>query len=353
MRSLDVAVIGGGPAGAAIALRLARRGVDVALYEPSAYDQVRMGETLPPSINPLLRELRIWLDFVALGALVSHGTAAAWGGDEVTARSFLFCPYGNGWHVERARFDRMISKAAEKSGATLLPARVRRVRRAVGGFDIDAEIPARAAAIVDATGRAARISRGLGARHIRSDKLVCAARMFPQRADELLRDTFVEAVEHGWWYTAPLPDGQRIVACFTDAPIAARMELGTPEGWAAAAAAAEHIGPVTAGRATGPVRVVSAAAHRLHPCAGPGWLAAGDAALAMDPLSSGGVTSALRMAKAADDALLTGRRSPYAQLVEGLAVDYARQYSESYGWETRFPSADFWLARRMPSARCG
>jgi flavin-dependent dehydrogenase len=346
MKSLEVAVIGGGPAGAVTALRLARRGVDVGLYEPPAYERTRMAETLPPSINPLLHELRVWAGFQALGALPSYETTAVWGADEVSATSFLFSPYGNGWHVDRARFDRMLSIAAKQSGAAVFPAKVRRVRSASGGFDIDAEIPARAEVVVDATGRAARISRGFGARHIRSDRLVCAARLFPARTGELPGDTFVEAVEHGWWYAAPLPDGRRLVACFTDAPIAARTALGTADGWAAAAAATGHLRQFVTAPAAGPVRVVTAAGHRLHPCAGPGWLAVGDAALAMDPLSSGGVTSALRTASAAADALSAGDGSSYAELVDEFASAYSRQYAEVYGWETRFPRAEFWQARR-------
>jgi 2-polyprenyl-6-methoxyphenol hydroxylase-like FAD-dependent oxidoreductase len=49
----DVAVVGGGPAGAVTALLLARAGRDVVLYQQSHDDALRLGETLPPSVNPL------------------------------------------------------------------------------------------------------------------------------------------------------------------------------------------------------------------------------------------------------------------------------------------------------------
>ena len=42
--------------------------------------------------------------------------------------------------------------------------------------------------------------------------------------------TVVEAVEDGWWYTAPLPDGRRVLAFFTDADLpAARIAYDTAQ----------------------------------------------------------------------------------------------------------------------------
>uniref|UniRef100_UPI003F693E2E hypothetical protein n=1 Tax=Amycolatopsis solani TaxID=3028615 RepID=UPI003F693E2E len=82
------------------------------LYERSAYDGLRMGETLPPSVNPLLRELGLWDRFLAAEPMPSYLTASAWGGPEVAERSFVFSPYGHGWHTDRAAFDRMLADAA-------------------------------------------------------------------------------------------------------------------------------------------------------------------------------------------------------------------------------------------------
>ena len=171
-RWVDVAVIGGGPAGAATALRLARDGASVQLYERSHYDRPRMGETLPPTVNPLLRDLAVWDRFAALGSVPSHQTASAWGGVEVAERSFMFSPYGNGWHADRAAFDEMLVVAAADAGVAVeRGASVRAVRQlgpmspTVGrGFAVDGRVPVRAGWVVDATGRSARIALSLGAR---------------------------------------------------------------------------------------------------------------------------------------------------------------------------------------------
>ena len=76
--SFDVVVAGGGPAGSAMALDLSRRGLRVALIEQSAYENFRVGETLPPEIRRLLTELGVWERFMASDRVESHGIRSAW-----------------------------------------------------------------------------------------------------------------------------------------------------------------------------------------------------------------------------------------------------------------------------------
>jgi 2-polyprenyl-6-methoxyphenol hydroxylase-like FAD-dependent oxidoreductase len=79
IETFDVLVAGGGPAGAAVALCLARQGCRVGLLEAAAYDSPRYGETLPPEINPVLSDLGLWKAFQALSPLEAPGIVSVWG----------------------------------------------------------------------------------------------------------------------------------------------------------------------------------------------------------------------------------------------------------------------------------
>ena len=197
-RATDVAVVGGGPAGAVTALLLARAGRDVVLYEQSHYDFLRLSEALPPSVNPLLCKLGLWERFAALQSMPSCQTANAWRAAEP---------------VDRARFDAMLVDAAEQAGARVLrSARVGKVSRSNAGLRVEADEPVSAVAVVDATGRTARVARALGANRVQFDRLVCVARVFAIGSAPP-GDTFIEAAPDGWWYASPLPDQRRISRC--------------------------------------------------------------------------------------------------------------------------------------------
>ena len=112
----DVVVVGGGPAGCATGLALARAGYSVEVVErhPEAYRCV--GEVLPPAIRQPLTVLGLWDEFLASSALPSYGVRSVWGGHTAAHRSFLFDPQGPGWHVDRAEFDAMLRRSAVAAG---------------------------------------------------------------------------------------------------------------------------------------------------------------------------------------------------------------------------------------------
>ena len=63
---------------------LAQRGCSVALLERSRFDELRVGESLAPASQPLLIDLGVWSQFLALQPLPSYGTRSLWG--EATPR---------------------------------------------------------------------------------------------------------------------------------------------------------------------------------------------------------------------------------------------------------------------------
>src|SRR5262245_33962529 len=141
---------------------------------------------------------------------------------------FLRDPDGHGWHLDRTRFDAWLRHTAVARGAMLLmPARLLSIRRGDEGWQVriatsGGEQIVSAALAIDAGGRAAPLARQIGARRRTSDRLVCGwVHGFACPMGRGCGLTVVEAVEDGWWYTGPSPEGRRVLAFLTDADLPA------------------------------------------------------------------------------------------------------------------------------------
>src|SRR5690606_17058894 len=136
----DVAIVGGGPAGTAAALTLCRYAARGAVVlERGDYSEPRVGEALGPGARPLLDYLGIERMIEAAGHRRAHALAAAWGGGEVLTLDFLLTGRGEGWHLDRNRFDRSLADAAREAGAVVLTrARVAAARRVGNRWRIQA-----------------------------------------------------------------------------------------------------------------------------------------------------------------------------------------------------------------------
>jgi 2-polyprenyl-6-methoxyphenol hydroxylase-like FAD-dependent oxidoreductase len=354
--SFDVAIVGGGPGGAATALSLRAHApaLSVVVIEASHYEAVRIGETLPPPVRSLLAHLGVWDAFQAQKHREVYGTTAAWGAAALLDNNFIYMPANTGWHLDRAAFDTMLARAAQRQGATLLlDTRVSDSKRRGNEWRLTLSTGQDLAArfLVDATGGTAAIARRCGARFVDADNLVGIAGCF-ERCDGN-PSTLIEAFEDGWWYTAGLPDGRRIVACMTDADLLKRLKLHDSQVWQRELQTMANIAPTVQRRElSGQIAVRPASSRRLEPAAGKDWLAVGDSASRFDPLSSQGIFKALRSGIFASYAIgdLLIRRDEsgmerYRRFVRDEFKSYAEVRTKYYREEQRWPESEFWLRR--------
>lgn len=333
-----MAIAGGGPAGCATALSLRSHApaLKVALVEASLYNEPRVGETLPPIARQLLQHLDVWTPFVEQGHREVAGTVSSWGSHARVDNDYVFSTGGNGWHLDRTAFDAMLADEAEQRGVTVL-------RGGRASESLNARF------LIDATGGSATIARRRGATFVNADHLVAAVRFFDDGADD--PRTFVEAFPDGWWYTAGLPEGKRVVACMTDSDIARVLRLADVACWTQLLETTAHIGAMVRGEGSAVV-MRPADSRRLDRAAGEDWLAVGDAASRFDPLSSQGITKALRSgifaAYAVGDWLTRGddaglRR--YRRYIEDEFTSYLEVRARFYRQEQRWPDREFWRRR--------
>jgi flavin-dependent dehydrogenase len=355
----DIVIIGGGPAGTSSAIALARAGRSVAVLERSGYEQARIGETLPPEARVPLVQIGVWDRFLEQCHAPSPGTASAWGQEELEENDFIFNPFGNGWHLDRRRFDAMLASAATEGGATFhRNARMTACEQGVSGEwrveYISDERPwqLQARFLVDATGRACIPSRRQGATRTRIDRLTGVIGMFAAFQQEQDYQTLVEAAADGWWYSAWLPDARVVVAFMTDADLLPRGQSQLHAHWQRRLGETLHTRSRTGALPLErPLRLLAAGSEILECTAGKNWLATGDAAFTFDPLSSQGIYKALQsglLAAEAIDNALCGYSSAARELslrnhkTFERYLDTRRDY---YSREQRWPASVFWQRR--------
>ena len=321
--SARVAIIGGGPAGAAAALYLARNGAACTLIEAGA--RATAGECVPPEAAPLLARAGL-IDPSTEGHRASAGVRVNWTGEETT-HDYLTRPHGRGWNLDRLTFDEGLRARAEAAGAHVLKARFHGLA-GVSPFRLvlsaEGEVLECAAdAVLDASGRVSAFARRAGAKRFQHDRLIALhARHTGVVEDPRL---LIERTEAGWWYSAGLRDA--LVVSFQT-----RDNLkAPPPPPPATRRRLQELSPASVTR-------YAAGSSRLDAIAGEGWLAIGDAAVAHDPLSGHGIAAALRSGfdgAAAMLAWLSGnkralrmhaeiRDAAWRAYIDGLAAYYAQ-----------------------------
>jgi flavin-dependent dehydrogenase len=299
--------------------------------------------------------------FLAEGHLACYGNRVIWGDCTATETDFLRDPDGNGWHLDRYRFDAWLRRTAIKRGAMLaMPAQVAVIDYGRNRWNVQLStdggpVALTAGFVIDCGGRVAPVARRFAKRrHQAADRLTCAwVHGGAQSRGRGVGLSTIEAVEDGWWYTAPIPGQRRVLAFFTDAGRAAARLAHNPHELIAKAATTLDIAPLLDESNFVPLHGGLDAAHysALERRAGPGWMAAGDAGISFDPISGQGLLHALFTGLAAADAAdryLSGAiraLDDYQRLSEGIESAYHRHLAHCYVAETRWRAAPFWQHR--------
>ncbi|WP_207460892.1 glycine oxidase maturase GoxB [Azospirillum sp. SYSU D00513] len=359
----DVAVIGGGVAGAAAALTVAGAGRTVLCIGPEEGPEDRPGEFLSPAANAILAELGL-AELVDSGPhRVANATYAAWTAPLLAQRSAITHTEGPGRVLDRPAFQHALSGAVARAGVPRLASPLAAVERDGGTWRLTLAdgTEHKARFLIDASGRAAVVARRFSARR-RADRLVAAYGFLTQRDEDVepTPATLIEAVAEGWWYASLLPDRRLALAFFSDPDRLPRGLSRDPGLWRAMLKDTEWVARWldSAGYEDfAAPRLASAGTLWLERAAGDGWVAAGDAAAAFDPLSSHGLTSALwggRRAAQAALAALDGDAGPldrYAATLNGAVGEFLKQRRAVYAEVRRFAGQPFWRRRaEMPDA---
>ena len=306
MKTVDMAVIGAGPSGAAAAIRAARRGADTAVFDRAPYGRDKAcGDGLTPRAVGALAELGIGLD----GAHLIEGLRMIAGRTERVLRwpdTGRFPSYGAVW--PRRRLDAALIDAAGAAGAELVWN-----TEAVPFFEDGraAGVEAggqrwRAGLVVAACGAPGRAARILGATRVKEEPYGVAIRSYvasPRHAERYLeacltmRDPDGRSVPgYGWLFPAGDGTVNIGVGALSTMKRFKRLNLNSLLDL--------YYGRVKGPWEAGPYlerprawRLPMSTVRR----SGPGWVAVGDAAGLINPMNGEGIDYGLESGMIAAD----------------------------------------------------
>lgn len=357
----QVVILGGGPAGSACAIALARKGIqEILLVEAGAYDPFCIGESIPPETRPLFIQLGIFEKFLAEGHDPCYGSRSYWGDDRRGHNDSLFSVYGHGWHLDRSRFNHFIAHEAQAAGATLVTRSLFRQCKELddGRFQLgiktehDQLVNITANFVVDATGNQGVFARQQGSKKIIDRPLIALGVRFSLKnsPQAIAQVTHLEAVEYGWWYAASLPNDTLLVMLTTDAQTLKAMNLRQPETWFNLLENTPNTGKWIAHAEKIDVspRSFPAPSFKLDKILGRNWIAIGDAASAYDPIMSQGIIKALSDGILGAETIVLylhhqeNKFEVFEQAISARYQQYVNMRKYFYQLENRWSNSLFW-----------
>jgi flavin-dependent dehydrogenase len=311
----DVIVVGGGPAGSAIARLLASWGRRVVVVTRSRDPERGLVESIPPSARKLLDAIGVLDAVEAAGFVRNRGNLAWWGSDEARIEDFGEAS-ALGYQVHRPRFDSLLLDQAERAGADIRRDWTARSIEMLGDGGVavmveqgDRRCRLAARFVVDASGRAGVLARqgyrSYQPRHV-MQALVGTWR-HPHGAMTAAADrTVIETYEDGWAWSLPVDNVVRQIAVMVDGATTRTTRGPTiADTYRAELAKTVRVRAMANEATLTDSWACDASMYSARQFAGPQFLLVGDAATCIDPLSSFGVKKALASAWLAAIALHT------------------------------------------------
>lgn len=319
---VDLAVIGGGPAGSTMASLVAAQGHSVLVLEKDQHPRFHIGESLLPHNMKIFQRLGLVDEIRAIG-VDKLGVDFTSDDASEAVQEFRFAEAldlapgcEQAFQVRRSDFDRLLFEHAGRSGALLVTgARVRDIDFETGADPVlqialaDTEQTVCARFVVDASGRDALLARKFGLQQ-RNRKHGTAAlyghfRRVPQRAGDSSGNISIYWFDQGWIWMIPLPDGVMSVGAVCN-PDYLRSRSGDVDEFFRATMSRN---PAAAERLVDAERISSITAtgnysYHSRQLAGERWLMVGDAGVFVDPVFSSGVFFGMHSAECGADVVL-------------------------------------------------
>jgi flavin-dependent dehydrogenase len=305
-----IGIIGGGPAGGALASLLAMKGMDVTLFDDGRRPELIVGESLIPAIIPMLRRLGLEERVRALCTYKPGVTFTLNADDKIEFcfQSLAGTPTPTyAYNAPRPEFDQLFDQRADELGVKRVKTRAKIERAGPDGVQLAAETLEQAPwlqgkqpdFIVDATGRSRVFARTL---EIPAEVGPRKDAAYFAHYDGFAENTpagqvIIGRLADGWCWRIPLP-GRLSVGVVMNKDAAAQLGA-TPEERLEAAIQRDPLLAAAGAnrkRRTGVFTYTNyqLVSERGH---GPGWAMVGDAFGFVDPMLSPGMFMALHSAE--------------------------------------------------------
>jgi flavin-dependent dehydrogenase len=321
----DVLVIGAGPAGSSAATRTAAAGLKTLVVEKETFPRFRIGESLLPHGNRLLRETGVWPKIEAAGFIPKFGAsfhlADGSADKEVIFSNGLIAGLDHTFQVERAKFDALLLDHAHETGAEVRTATtVVNVTSDTDGHRVSlaaadgARSETTARWIIDSSGRDQFFPSELKRAFDPSPfpKRIAIYNHFtgiPRASGLAAGHTVVVRLPDGWFWIIPIDAQRTSVGLVTTIEAMRQARLQPAELFEQAVAASSKLRELMAGAiATLSFHVTSDYSYFRPRLATGRLVLTGDAGGFFDPIFSSGVYMACHSAKSAAELIVRAHR---------------------------------------------